>query len=545
MCNGIVPKIAILTFLVSVVAISTLYLTFDHFLEKDIQKTHDKKIKEEFYRLSNYVKKHENQLFLLAYTAFTDKQIEYTFNALNNKVEFDKWASRYTRMTSRLHDLDSLTIWSDDDGLLSSTDHIIGNMTVSLTNYAITHSKHPRSGIIKLGDEIWIVAIAPIMIENFKIGSIQFSRNISNKFKNEVSIESNLKLITLDEVSPEDKVNEERLVLANTIDGKQIYIQTEYFNRDNIERNSTRIYTVIMVVLIALSLFIIFVIVLRKETLPFKILESLFKQFDESTFGTRLTPSCCSEAQTIYKVYNDMLIKLQYVKEKEIMLNQKSKLISIGNLAARVSHDINNPLCVIRSLSDIGRRHGYTTSQVVMGDMAKIYEQTNRCMDISHNLLNISKKISSNLSCVGLNQIVSCYLSEKKSLESSFTYQLIDESDNCSVIISDKTCSHILDILVKNALEANNYKKIIIRLYQTESWGVVEVTDNGVGFPDSSQEEIFDLFFTTKAAGNGVGLSNALSLAHSMDGTIRVTDAHKGQISVYTRLVKKSVEIHG
>lgn len=224
-CNNIAPKVAILTFFVSIVAITTLYLTFDYVLELDIKKSQEKKIREEFYRLSDYVRKQENQLLLLAHSTYVDKQTNCAFNNQHNKSDFNKWAAKYTTMITGLHDLDSLTIWSDDNGLLASTDHIIGNMTVNLSNYSITQSKLPQSGIIKLSDEIWIVAIAPIMINNFKMGSIQFSRNISNKFRNEVSIESSLKLTTLDDDKDQDAAQiAKRLVLANTIDGKQIYI---------------------------------------------------------------------------------------------------------------------------------------------------------------------------------------------------------------------------------------------------------------------------------------------------------------------------------
>ncbi len=538
MCNSIVPKIAILTFVVSIISTSVLYFTFDFFIEADIRKTQEKKVKEEFYRLANYVKKQQNQLHILAHTAFIDKQIVATFDELSNKKEFNKWAVKYTTINTRLHDLDSLTIWSKDNGLLASTDHIIGNMTVNLSTYSITQAKLPQSGIIKLGDEIWVVAIAPIMIEGFKMGSIQFSRNISNKFKNEISIESNLKLTTLDSVEVNSELLLDRLVLANTIDGKQIYVQTDAINRNAIEKNNSKTYTIAMVLLVALTLFIIFVIIVRKETLPFKILESLFNQLDEAKFGKKIVPNYCTEAQVIYKVYNEMLMKLQYIKEKEIMLNQDSKLVSIGNLAARVSHDINNPLCVIRSISDIGRRPGYSSDSKVVEDMSKIYKQTDRCMDISKNLLNVSKRIPTKLEQLNLNVFVDGYLTEKSKIDAKFKYILIDESDEGLVAIDQKVCSHALDILITNALEANLNNVVTVRLLTTDSWGVIEITDHGTGFPETAQEEVFDLFFTTKASGNGIGLSNALSLVHSMGGTIRVTDARAGQVSIFTQLVR-------
>jgi len=543
MCNHIVPKIAILTFIVSTIAIVTLFYTFDYFLEIDIKKAQEKKVKDEFYHLSSYVQKQQNQLLLLAHEASQDKHISYIFEKLDQepgfgRSEFDRWAMKYNRINTKLHDLDSLTIWSKDDGLLASTDEIIGNMTVNLSNYSITQSRLPQSGIIKLGEELWIVSIAPIYVEGFKFGSIQFSRNISNKFKNEVSIVSDLRLTTLDGLNKKQLDHGDRLVLANTIDGKQIYIEPAFSTYDDLRNNNTRIYTIIMIILISVSLFSIFVIILRRETLPFKGIEALFKQVDEAKFGKKVTPNICTEAQAIYKAYDDVLLKLQCVKEKEVMLNQKSKLVTIGNLAARVSHDINNPLSVIRSIADIGRRNECPSPQQVMADMDKIYAQTDRCMDISHNLLNVSKKVSSNVKAVNIKQYMEDYLVNKQMLEPEFQYQIIDDLEDCDVIVNSKACSQILDILLKNAMEANNNQLITIRLFKTQSWGVVEITDNGVGFSSLSQEEVFDLFFTTKAKGHGIGLSNALSLANSMDGTIRVTDAAKGQISVYSKLVK-------
>ncbi len=216
-------------------------------------------------------------------------------------------------------------------------------------------------------------------------------------------------------------------------------------------------------------------------------------------------------------------------------LLQTQKLAAMGELAAGVAHEVNNPLAIIRQEAEwIGQLlrtaempEGPQVSEI-RDSLREIVQQVDRARDITLNLLNLARKREPVIQQVDLNRVIRdmAALVEKEAKERNI--QVINQLQaDLPLLYSDgPLLRQVILNLLNNAWQALEREgSITIATSLVEDQLVrITITDTGGGIPPEYLGRIFDPFFTTRPPGSGTGLGLAISqgIIHNLGGEITV-----------------------
>lgn len=273
-----------------------------------------------------------------------------------------------------------------------------------------------------------------------------------------------------------------------------------------------------------------------------------FSKSDELNCGSCGYPTCREYAIAIAKdlAEDDMCLpflidKLESaykeLKETQEQLHSAEKLASIGQLAAGVAHEINNPLGSIMLYANMLKRKIERCNEDPQSkeDLSLIIEEANRCKNIVANLLNFARQGKLRITTVNINELINSVIKllmvnpEFHDIEFTINNQIDSieiEAD------ADQLKQVFINILTNGceALENSNIKRIRVDMISKGSEIVVEISDTGCGIPQDNLSKLFTPFFTTKKMGKGTGLGLAI--------TYGIIKMHKGEIKVNSTLAK-------
>jgi two-component system NtrC family sensor kinase len=226
-------------------------------------------------------------------------------------------------------------------------------------------------------------------------------------------------------------------------------------------------------------------------------------------------------------------------REKEMMNEQiieAGKLASVGELAAGIAHEINNPVAIMVEeagwIEDLLREDGTCEDPAeVRRALKQIKNQGVRCKQITHKLLSFARKTDPELRQVQLNELIEevLALSEQRVKYSNVKLNLNLAAHLPEVYVSPSEFEQVLLNLVNNALDAMTPEggNLEITTRVDGRHVVVDVADTGQGIPKANLARIFDPFFTTKPVGKGtgLGLSICYGIIKKMEGEISVNSA--------------------
>lgn len=215
-------------------------------------------------------------------------------------------------------------------------------------------------------------------------------------------------------------------------------------------------------------------------------------------------------------------------KRLEANLLQSEKLAAVGQLAAGVAHEINNPLSAVIANTQLLKRDLKTTDEDVKESLDLIETAGFRASQVVRNLLGFARKEQMEFIPLDLNETIHNALAlTKHELVSNSVEVELDLSDNMPAFHGSK--EHLQGVwinIIMNALSSVEKEKGIIRIssrFAKDEFRVA-ISDNGVGIPADRVSRIFEPFYTTKSPGKGTGLG--LSVVH------RVVKQHGGYIQV-------------
>ena len=235
-----------------------------------------------------------------------------------------------------------------------------------------------------------------------------------------------------------------------------------------------------------------------------------------------------SELAELGRSFNQMVETIQ-ITQNELL--RKETLASIGQLAAGVAHELNNPLGTILLLSDV--MHKQTNPENPQhADLGLIIDETVRCKRIVSDLLNFARQQEVLAQDTDLHALLDQVIKNAGRQDAFEQIKIIRAYQDTSLVVqADPTqMQQVFINLLKNAAEAiEGEGKITISTRQVDAEYVeIKVADTGCGIPEESQGKIFTPFFTTKELGEGTGLG--LSIVY---GIIKM---HRGQISVQSQV---------
>ncbi|WP_280177225.1 ATP-binding protein [Azospirillum palustre] len=232
------------------------------------------------------------------------------------------------------------------------------------------------------------------------------------------------------------------------------------------------------------------------------------------------------------------------LREAQAELVQAGKLAALGQLAAGVGHELNQPLAAIRSYAHNGRKLiGLGRVEEAEGNLGKIADLTARMANITNHLKRFARRPDSRLGAVELAPVIQGALSlfGNRLREEAVAVELaLPDADPASgtplrVRAEEVRLEQVLVNLLSNALDAvagAPVRRILIRaelVEDGEEGGAVriEVRDSGSGIAADPVAQIFDPFFTTKPVGTGLGLGLSISynIVRDFGGVLSVAES--------------------
>jgi signal transduction histidine kinase len=232
-------------------------------------------------------------------------------------------------------------------------------------------------------------------------------------------------------------------------------------------------------------------------------------------------------------VHIELIIIIIKIYQDEFKKSQKTdKLATIGELSARISHDMRNPLSVLKmSLELIDKESVDESTHQKIKIMKKAVDRLAHQID---NVLDFVRTKDPTLSKWNLNTILLESI-EQIHVPDTITISLPEKN---LLINCDKEQFEILFLnLIKNSIDSiKDNGTIKIDSKETSSEIIIKIQDSGSGIPEQYLDQIFDPLVTFKSKGTGLGLASCQNIVKSHHGTINV----KNNPTTFTIIIPRS-----
>jgi two-component system, NtrC family, sensor kinase len=212
------------------------------------------------------------------------------------------------------------------------------------------------------------------------------------------------------------------------------------------------------------------------------------------------------------------------------MLLQNAKLASIGQLAAGIGHELNNPLNNILSYAKLVERDLPQDATALRADLHSLKAEAQRASQIVQGILNFARQVPPHFAPFAvlpwLQDTLALVTQSAKTAGITLAYECVTDFD----IEGDRSqLQQVLINLVLNAIAASaRNDQVLVRAEAQASEIRISVIDQGTGIRPEVMDKIFDPFFTTKPEGSGSGLG--LSISHG------IVERHGGELVIYNNL---------
>src|SRR5438128_1071112 len=234
-------------------------------------------------------------------------------------------------------------------------------------------------------------------------------------------------------------------------------------------------------------------------------------------------------------LYQDLQSRMNELQRTQESLLESAKLAAIGELAASVAHEINNPLMVILGNSNLLLRHMPSDSPAFK-KVTDIETETNRAGKIVRDLLDFARRREPKRERVSIHELLdrAIELLRPKLAGGSVEVERVFDLSLPPIAGDRDQLTQVFLNLITNALDAMERRGRVVletSIHQEDdgrTMVTVSVADAGRGIPPAHRARIFEPFYTTKDEGRGTGLGLSVSLG--------IVQMHEGSIEVESKL---------
>jgi signal transduction histidine kinase len=229
-------------------------------------------------------------------------------------------------------------------------------------------------------------------------------------------------------------------------------------------------------------------------------------------------------------------------------MQERDRLAAIGEMAARLAHEVKNPLGAIKGAAQLLAEPSPGAAEIDPSSrefLGIILEEVDRLDRVVGSVLDYARPTKGNPAAVDLNGIVRRtvqILSSDRDDEVALELDLVDDLPR--IRVDAEQLRQVLMNLVRNATQAMNGRGRVIvatraRGIPSAKWVELKVTDSGPGISQKVLKNLFVPFYTTKNRGTGLGLAISQRLVQSAGGTIEV-NTHEGAGTTFTVVLPAS-----
>ena len=234
-------------------------------------------------------------------------------------------------------------------------------------------------------------------------------------------------------------------------------------------------------------------------------------------------------------------------QRQNMELARVGRVAVMGELAASLAHEVNNPIGAMVANASAGQRliaAGKIETEELNELLADIVADGRRAGEIVHGIRNMVRKGKDRRSLVEINDTIQDLLRivHADALGRDVTVAAEVDSDGGRVMADRVQLLQVLLNLTINAFEAMSVirpdaRRLVIRAGRNGNGEIcISVRDSGPGFPGGIVEQLFEPFFSTKAEGTGMGLAIARSIIEAHGGTLSGENCDDGGACFTVRL---------
>jgi signal transduction histidine kinase len=273
-------------------------------------------------------------------------------------------------------------------------------------------------------------------------------------------------------------------------------------------------------VLLVLGLSVVFTIRLRLAVLkPLEVLSAAARRFGSGDFRSRVGPVGEGELRAVSTAFDRMAEELE---AREARLVESERMAAIGQLAAGVAHEVNNPIQVIRGyLKTMGPD---TPPEVLSEELQILDEEAAACQRIAEDLVAFARAPELHRDHIDMEQLL-CESVRRFGETSEGSDQPVHLTVEPGQALADR--GRLRQVIRNLLLNAAYFSKTDQPIEVSgRRWGAdgyeIAVSDSGPGIAPEDRSKIFEPFFTKRAGGSGLGLSVCMSILRAHGGTILV-----------------------
>ncbi|MEJ2615259.1 MAG: ATP-binding protein, partial [Ignavibacteriaceae bacterium] len=250
----------------------------------------------------------------------------------------------------------------------------------------------------------------------------------------------------------------------------------------------------------------------------------LFKVRKYLSFSVSLNKEENEEAENYTVVIKDLTAQ----KLLEVQAERNEKLSAMGELASGVAHEIRNPINSIGMIAQRLKREFepkkdeeeyHLITKVLKDEVSRINKIISQFLNYAKPLQLQKKEINAK---DFFNEVFQLFIDQANSKHIKF--ELLNHQ-SLSIILDPELIKQSLMNLIQNAFDAVAENGIVnLNYYLLGKSFIIEVRDDGTGISDEYKRKIFDLYFSTKKDGNGLGLSITQKIISQHNGTIEIED---------------------
>lgn len=228
----------------------------------------------------------------------------------------------------------------------------------------------------------------------------------------------------------------------------------------------------------------------------------------------------------------------------EQQARQSERLASVGQLAAGIGHEINNPLMNIMSLAALVETSVKDDEQA-LSDLQLLQKEGQRCARIVQGILSFARENKPDFREFNMTKLVEETLNLlQHRVESAEITVAVDQEHDLYMVGDMNQLQQVLVNIILNAVQASEAGGTIhIKSYKDIDYVAVEIIDSGAGIRPDAVAKVFDPFFTTKKEGEGTGLGLSVSygIVKHHGGTIHIENNQESGLRVVILLPFKAL----
>jgi len=278
---------------------------------------------------------------------------------------------------------------------------------------------------------------------------------------------------------------------------------------------------------------------------PITLFANLLKRYadGESSFSKK-APKGADELKQLDQSFHYLVGTLERTEKErdsaEQMMLQNAKLASIGEMAAGIGHELNNPLNNILSYTTLIERDLPKNSKELNEDIQGLRNEALRAGKIIKGILNFARQVPPEYVIFDLHVWLkdTLLLAHAQAHKFNISFK-INEHPDLTLFGDRNQLQQVLVNLLMNAIHASHKNdEILISTHTANQQIFITVSDQGTGIDKANKDKIFDPFFTTKnvGEGSGLGLSISIGIMQFHNGSLTLENNKRGGVDAIMQL---------